>query len=105
MPAPTRKRFRFSLIALVVAVNVGGFMCWLNNQIHHPHGFVWTCGWPFAWWYRPDTGDLSQTEWELYGQPYGLAGNILVGIAIAFAAGLLTELVVRRIRKAKRHDG
>ena len=63
MSAPSTKRFRFSLITLVVAVNVAGVLVWANMRPHVddalppllPEDFTMnidhnraTWGWPFA---------------------------------------------------------
>ncbi len=104
---PKRRRFQFSLLTLIVAVNVAGVLVWANvhlkdfsadidsiEMIYH----VQSQGWPLA---ARMIQDHTFSHWLWHN----CALNALIALSFLTNAGLLTEFLVRRVRKAKRHDG
>jgi len=101
------KRFRFSLLSLVVGVVLAGGVVWLNlrpraDWVECSHGGIeqeHSYGWPFKARYRfvwPHEPDSYGWLWK------GLAVNIAIGLAIVFGgAGVCEWLVRRRAAKAK----
>ena len=131
-----RKRFRFSLITLIVAVNVAGVLVWANLERTYvepvvavpfssrppPTSFSFMTklgrlqGWPLVIRrLRPTVITISSVPGTIQGtdssQPIwrwswiSIASNLAVAILILSAFCAITEFLVRRIRKAKRHDG
>ncbi len=98
------KRFRFSLLSLVVAVIVTGVFLWLNMTPRGPW-FERGWGWPRLYWYWSDYGTVNVTTGEATHY-YFDTGDLLFDAAIAIAATLLAgasaEWVIRRHRKPKR---
>ncbi len=117
-----KRRFRFSLITLIVAVNVAGVLVWANVVVRTSDSENWddgpidSRGWPFI--ACTDAGDISLSflgSWS--GKRDGvitspswnwtiLSVNIVICLLAVVAAARLTELEVRhwRTRKAKHHD-
>ena len=93
VPAKPR-RFRYSLITLLVAVNVAGVLVWANIEVVEVHNMVFHLGWPFVW-----LSEGGIKEWGIH--PYELVANVLIGIALTAFAAISSEFLVRRIRKAK----
>ena len=102
------RRFRFSLITLLVAVNVAGMLVWANVHDDSESDAYFLRGWPIQYqepsplakmlnlFYDGElTPSASVTVWK----------NIAICGVILLSATMLTEFLVRRIRKAKRHDG
>ena len=88
--APKRRLPKFSLITLIVAVNVAGVLLWANVN-----------GRPFDW-------RLWDFSGNMYIHTYHVFLDILISLIVIVAAGTLTEFLVRKLRKlrkAKRHDG
>ncbi len=91
------KRFRFSLLSLVVGVVLAGGVGYLNMRpsefIEGSDPLIQTArleyGWPFVaceWWW-----------WEDYLWHWlALCANILVGLAIVFGGAGANEYVLRR---------
>ena len=116
MTAPSGRRFRFSLITLLVAVNVAGVLVWANvrgradaryvNSFQQSERFH---GWPMVIYAKPvmilpfRIGGRSSWPSAFYWD--GLLNNIVVGISFIGLSSFLTEFLVRKLRKAKRHDG
>ena len=125
-------RFRFSLVTIIVAVNVAGVLIWANSRAvawddvpplmfgstaTHPKVVrAFQYGWPFAMRERRDYMSVSigswvmiprtetrwiHTEWHMQH----VAANSIIAVAIVALSCFVTELLVRRLRKAKRHDG
>ena len=121
---------RFSLITLIVAVNVAGVLLWANLRT----------GWRYADWgerglidqlvvydrhhgytYHKPVKDHYRTllfAGTVHGWPavayveedrkYKYAGLFLdfaVSLCLIFLTGFVTEFLVRKLRKAKRRDG
>ena len=125
------RRLRFSLITLIVAVNVAGVLVWANVRTVYRKTTIdddtWSHtvgqGWPFpikadseVWTLNPNNVPLTASfDWSgpmimfRDADKSGWHWNALVldlGIALSILllATLLTELLVRKLRKAKRHD-
>ena len=58
-------------------------------------------GWPATAYYDIDPKDLNRGGFSLEG----VAFNAIVAIVILVTFGGFTEFLVRKFRKAKRHDG
>ncbi len=104
------KRFRFSLLSLLVGVVLAGGMLWLN--VGTPFWIITSqadvdlsqryYGWPLHAYveYVAQT-PRSLNRWYHYRWP-GLAANIAIGLAIVFGGAAVCEYVVRRrVKKAK----
>ncbi len=135
--APKRRLPRFSLITLIVAVNVAGVMVWVNLRVRtvtrilqetYEAGLLTITvskiksqqGWPFmhgetlrySWQdvagpsrkrvtdRASETTGVIPTRWY----PTALICNLTIGVMLASLSALLTEFLVRKLRKAKRHD-
>jgi len=116
-------RFRFSLITLVVAVNVAGVLVWANvrGRTGMPEDFRsdWSYlsdrfardgapkhtvrGWPRPAYYDTDFGARDAERGKFMSE--GVAFNGFFAIMLLVTLGGLTELLVCKLRKAKRHDG
>lgn len=125
--ADSPRRFRFSLITLIVAVNAAGALMWVNmNTQHcklaHDDAWIekWRKGWPLVYhenWIFYGEGYTGELEATPGGTVIGALGgqsplniksvlfDVSVGVALVALSAVLTEFLVRRIRKAKRHDG
>ena len=117
MSTPTAKRFRFSLITLVVAVNVAGVLVWANIAVHNPfEGKNYIVSPPrprvFYGWPVPACAryiDVVPSPGILFGADYQwfVAGSIcdtVFALGFIFGSGMVTEFLVRKFRKAKRHE-
>ena len=118
-----RRLPRFSLITLLVAVNVAGVLVWANlrNQEEPPFALWPTVlvGWPLQYAQKPTRSPIIDSFLKDIGIDWmdenmdtytwfewtPLLGDIVICLRLTVATGLLTEFTVRRIRKAKRHDG
>ena len=117
----SQRRFRFSLITLLVAVSVAGVLIWANVS---PIQRTWvdnserrrsplehdTWGWPLAYVSEMIPGQTavgaSPPLFRLI--PFSwlrLLGDMVVGIGIVVLGGFMSEFLVRRFRKGQRHDG
>jgi len=113
------RRFRFSLITLIVAVNVAGVLVWANVAHRKPTLLVddeiepaFEQGWPatasrtysFRTMDKPETGDVG----VFLGSGYRISSaltNLAVALIILITLTTSTEFLARKFRKAKRHDG
>ena len=129
LPAKSKRRLpRFSLLTLIVAVNVAGLLLWANVTDGERHDEVFIShygkisrttigqGWPFPVRLTRelvfiDRTKMSEGDIHLYEEPWiewtlgGLIKNIALGLTIILIAASLTEFLVRKFRKAKRNDG
>ena len=104
------KRFRFSLLSLLVGVVLAGGVLWLNVRPNKTQSeivfvnmdgtrefdtFSKSCsGWPWAY-YSSDSLFGAYWLWPF------LAANIAIGLAIVFGCAGVCEWLVRRRAKAK----
>jgi len=94
----TKRRLpRFSFITLLVAVNVAGYLVWLNFL--HPDGG----GWPLLAHLVNRAGFLQFADRPVTNYS-NLTINIIIGSSIVLAMAICTEFIVRKFRKAKRND-
>ena len=108
-----RRLPRFSLITLVVAVNVAGVLVVLNiferdhvrayqgHGVRGSHVPFKVIGFPLF--------HRERLNVEVAPPPERSVGFLILDVVFALAsvgiAAFLTELLVRKFRKAKRHDG
>jgi len=116
-PAP-RRRFRFSLITLIVAVNVAGVLVWANvkkketGAIPVSGGRAYETmryGWPMVACVMTRVTGLAAVRGESLTEarawePAGVLTNAVAAILAVLFFGWATEFLVRRLRKAKHHD-
>lgn len=133
MPDPEfdRKWFqlRFSMITLLVVVNLAGLLIWANVHPHFSDGrFIAPngkdlgpttdeyYGWPVRALAKQQ---LEKKRWEREGSVLSFEGsviiepireerpeivwNVVIGLIVICGVGVITELLVRKLRKAKRH--
>ena len=98
MPDAPARRFRFSLITLIVAVNVAGVLLWVNWRVYEIIEAGVVCrlyGWP-----RVGYVEFSEFPSRFFYDRIMI--NLGAALAIILVAGLLTEIVVRRMDKKQR---
>ena len=125
-PVFTPPRFRFSLLTIIVTVNVAGVLIWANVRkvkskdgatvVASPTSFLdytlHTQGWPSAAIETQDPygridpvgGRASNVDNRLVWHTRGIFINVLTAIGCLAGVAIATELLVRKLRKAKRHD-
>ena len=107
---PKRRLPRFSLITLIVAVNVAGVLVWANvakrdqyraievHGILSPQVPFKVSGFPLIHRERMHVKLLGNKGTRSFAS---MAFNLLFAIVAICGSALLTELLVRRFRKAK----
>jgi hypothetical protein len=97
------KWFRFSLLSLLVMVNVAAVFLWANMTTYGPwfqHGW----GWPYQYSYYSDFGTVDVTTGKAnfhYFETGALILDAAIGVAATLLAGVSVEWAVRRRYNAK----